>query len=115
MGYSLSPLLIRKLPGCKSAGRVQSVVLRLIAEREKEILNFNPVSSYKTTAEFINSNNVKFKAKYSINTNDDDNFNSFVDGFKNAEFIVSSIKKSPLLKKPAPPFTTSTINFLFFF
>ena len=110
VGYKISPILWRKVKGGLSAGRVQSVVLRLIAEREKEILNFNPVSTYKTTAEFINSNNIKFKAKYSINTNDDDNFNSFLDGFKNAEFIVSSIKKSPLLKKPAPPFTTSTMQ-----
>ena len=110
VGYKISPILWRKVKGGLSAGRVQSVVLRLIAEREKEILNFNPVSSYKTTAEFINSNNIKFKAKYSINTNDDDNFNYFLDGFKNAEFIVSSIKKSPLLKKPAPPFTTSTMQ-----
>jgi len=110
VGYKISPILWRKVKGGLSAGRVQSVVLRLIADREKEILNFNPVSSYKTTAEFINSNNIKFKAKYSINTNDDDNFNSFLDGFKNAEFIVSSIKKSPLIKKPAPPFTTSTMQ-----
>ncbi len=110
VGYKISPILWRKVKGGLSAGRVQSVVLRLIAEREKEILNFNPVSSYKTTAEFINTNNIKFKAKYSINTNDDDNFNSFLDGFKNTEFIVSSIKKSPLLKKPAPPFTTSTMQ-----
>ena len=110
VGYKISPILWRKVKGGLSAGRVQSVVLRLIAEREKEILNFNPVSSYKTTAEFINSNNIKFKAKYSINTNDDDNFNYFLDGFKNAEFIVSSVKKSPLLKKPAPPFTTSTMQ-----
>ena len=110
VGYKISPILWRKVKGGLSAGRVQSVVLRLIAEREKEILNFNPVSSYKTTAEFVNSNGIKFKAKYSINTNEDNNFNSFLEGFKNAEFNVSSVKKSPLLKKPAPPFTTSTMQ-----
>ena len=110
VGYKISPILWRNVKGGLSAGRVQSVVLRLISEREKEILNFNPESSYKTSAEFVNSNGIKFKSKYSINTNDDDNFSSFIEGFKDAKFSVTSIKKSPLTKKPAPPFTTSTMQ-----
>ena len=110
VGYKISPILWRKVKGGLSAGRVQSVVLRLIAEREKEILNFKPISSYKTTAEFVNGEGLKFKSKYSLNINEDDNFVAFLEGFKDAKFSISSIKKSPLTKKPAPPFTTSTMQ-----
>ena len=110
VGYKISPILWRKVKGGLSAGRVQSVVLRLISEREKEISNFNPESSFKISANFISTDKSKFKAKYLNNIKDDDNFKSFIEGFKDALFSVDSVKKSPLIKKPSAPFTTSTMQ-----
>ena len=110
VGYKISPILWRKVKGGLSAGRVQSVVLRLISEREKEISNFKPESSFKISANFISIDKSKFKAKYLNNIKDDDNFKSFIEGFKDALFSVDSVKKSPLIKKPSAPFTTSTMQ-----
>ncbi len=110
VGYKISPILWRKVKGGLSAGRVQSVVLRLISEREKEISNFKPDSSFKISANFISTDKSKFKAKYLNNIKDDDNFKSFIEGFKDAIFSVDSVKKSPLIKKPSAPFTTSTMQ-----
>ena len=110
VGYKISPILWRKVKGGLSAGRVQSVVLRLISEREKEISNFKPESSFKISANFISTEKSKFKAKYLNNIKDDDNFKSFIEGFKDALFSVDSVKKSPLIKKPSAPFTTSTMQ-----
>ena len=110
VGYKISPILWRKVKGGLSAGRVQSVALRLISDREKEILDFIPESSYKTSADFINNDGDRFKAKYSSSIKNEENLSDFINGFKNANFSVNSVKQSPLSKKPSPPFTTSTLQ-----
>ena len=110
VGYKISPILWRKVKGGLSAGRVQSVALRLISDREKEILDFIPESSYKTSADFINNDGDRFKAKYSSSIKNEENLSDFINRFKNANFSVNSVKQSPLSKKPSPPFTTSTLQ-----
>lgn len=110
VGYKISPILWRKVKGGLSAGRVQSVALRLIAEREKEINDFIPKEFYKTSAVFKTSEGKTFTAKYLENIYEDSELNSFVEGFLNANFKISSVKKSPGVKKPTAPFTTSTLQ-----
>ena len=110
VGYKISPILWRKVKGGLSAGRVQSVALRLVAEREKEIINFVPESYFKTLGQFIKSDNSIFNAKYSKNIDENENFNEFLEGFINAKFTVETVEKKPISRKPSAPFTTSTLQ-----
>ena len=110
VGYKISPILWRKVKGGLSAGRVQSVALRLVAEREKEILNFVPESYFKTLGQFSKSDNSIFNAKYSKNIDEDEKFNEFLEGFINAKFTVQTVEKKPISRKPSAPFTTSTLQ-----
>ena len=110
VGYKISPILWRKVKGGLSAGRVQSVALRLVAEREKEIINFVPQSYFKTLGQFSKSDNSIFTSKYSKNIDEDEKFNDFLDGFIDAKFTVETVEKKPITRKPSAPFTTSTLQ-----
>lgn len=110
VGYKISPILWRKVKGGLSAGRVQSVALRLISEREKEIDKFDPVESYRISGLFKTLSGKIFKAKYLKNIKRDNFFESFLNGFLSSSFSVESVIKTPTEKKPTPPFTTSTLQ-----
>lgn len=110
VGYELSPVLWRKVKGGLSAGRVQSVSVRLIVEREREIENFKPVASYRVDAEFVNSNGKKFKAKLARNFTSESEANTFLNSCIDAQHSVADLQKKPAKKSPAPPFTTSTLQ-----
>ncbi|WP_460218053.1 type I DNA topoisomerase [Psychroserpens sp. MEBiC05023] len=110
VGYELSPVLWRKVKGGLSAGRVQSVSVRLIVEREREILNFNPEASYRIDAEFSNEDGQAFKAKLPKNFKTKEEAYQFLEANANANFKVSDLEKKPAKKSPAAPFTTSTLQ-----
>jgi len=110
VGYELSPVLWRKVKGGLSAGRVQSVSVRLIVEREREIKAFVPVANYKIEARFTTSSGQVFKAKLPKGFNSKAEAKSFLEKNVNAEFSVTALEKKPVKKSPAPPFTTSTLQ-----
>ena len=110
VGYKISPVLWRKVKGGLSAGRVQSVALRLIADKEKEIESFKPVKSFKVSAQFLTVDGEIFKAKHKSKIDENIDLDTLIDSLKNAKFNVSDIKKNPLTRKPSPPFTTSTLQ-----
>ena len=110
VGYELSPVLWRKVKGGLSAGRVQSVAVRLIVERETEIENFVASASFRVDAEFSNHENQKFKAKLPKNFDTLAEAEAFLNASVNATFKVDDLQVKPAKKSPAPPFTTSTLQ-----
>ncbi|NQX86180.1 MAG: type I DNA topoisomerase [Flavobacteriaceae bacterium] len=110
VGYELSPVLWRKIKGGLSAGRVQSVSVRLIVERERDILTFEPQVSYKVVAEFANVKGQSFKAKLGKSFRAKTEAEAFLERSAEAIFNVNDLQKKPAKKSPAPPFTTSTLQ-----
>ena len=110
VGYELSPVLWKKIKSGLSAGRVQSVAVRLIVEREREIQDFKTQSSYKITAEFTTSEGKIVKASLSKSFNTQAEAEAFLQKNIGANFKVQSLEKKPTKKSPAPPFTTSTLQ-----
>jgi DNA topoisomerase-1 len=110
VGYELSPVLWRKVKGGLSAGRVQSVSVRLIVEREREILNFKTVATYSIQAEFVNEAGKSFKAKLPKNFNTKKEAEDFLNKNIGSQYKVADLETKPTKKSPAGPFTTSTLQ-----
>ena len=110
VGYELSPVLWRKVKGGLSAGRVQSVSVRLIVEREREIRGFKSESTFRVDAEFTTLKGQVFKAKLPKTFNSEVDAKGFLEKNIKAVFSISSLEKKPAKKSPAAPFTTSTLQ-----
>ena len=110
VGYELSPVLWRKIKGGLSAGRVQSVSVRLIVEREREIQNFTPTASYSVVAEFTNEAGKTVKAKLPKNFATKQEAQDFLNKNTNSLYKVSDLETKPTKKSPTAPFTTSTLQ-----
>ena len=113
VGFELSPVLWKKVKPALSAGRVQSVAVRLIVEREREIAAFRSEPSFKVTAIFTKEDNGKtheIKAELDHRFKNEKEAADFIASIKGATFTVEAISRKPLRKTPAPPFTTSTLQ-----
>ena len=119
IGFSISPILWRKLPGSKSAGRVQSVALRLICERELEIEKFITKEYWTISAIFLNPNDEKFSAKLIIFDNNklkkfdiinEESAKNIIDKVNKSTFQIEKIEKKRVKRNPIPPFTTSSLQ-----
>lgn len=109
VGFKISPVLWKKLKPSLSAGRVQSVAVRLIVEREKEIENFKSESSFRVSAIFM-AGEQTIKASLSHGFKTEEEAEDFLSACAGKDFIITDIEKKPVKKSPAPPFTTSTLQ-----
>ncbi len=110
VGYELSPVLMKKIRRGLSAGRVQSVAVRIIVEREREIETFKPTASFKITAEFKTDKNEIIRAELKTKLDSKQTAQKFLESLIGAEFKVDSLTKRPGKKTPSAPFTTSTLQ-----
>ncbi len=111
VGFELSPVLWKKIKPSLSAGRVQSVAVRLIAERETEIKAFNAEPYFRVTADFVTTGiKAHLTGVLSERLTDINAVSKFLSDCTNATYSVSSVQRKPLTRQPAPPFTTSTLQ-----
>lgn len=110
VGFELSPVLWKKIKPALSAGRVQSVAVRLIVERENEIKNFIPEEYFRVTANFVTDDNSIMKAELSHRLPDENAAKQLLNNCIGATYKISDINVKPVKKSPAPPFTTSTLQ-----
>lgn len=110
VGFELSPVLWKKIKPALSAGRVQSVVVRLILEREHEIKNFRPEQFYRVNARFATADGTTVGAELSKRLADDAQARELLADCSGTTFKVSAVNVRPVKKSPAPPFTTSTLQ-----
>ncbi len=109
VGFELSPVVWRKVPGGKSAGRVQSPAVRLLVEREREIESFNGSFSFKVVAEFSHNGDI-IKAELPNRFETESQAQVFLESLMDAKFTISDITTSPSTRNPMAPFTTSTLQ-----
>ena len=119
VGFNISPILWTKLPGSKSAGRVQSVALKLITEREHEIESFNPEEFWTLSIKFNDNNNNSITSSISqldgekiekFSFRNKDEINKAIENIKNKKFSITDISSKVVSRNPSGPFTTSTLQ-----
>ncbi|MCD7721362.1 MAG: type I DNA topoisomerase [Prevotellaceae bacterium] len=110
VGFKLSPILWRKVRPSLSAGRVQSVAVRLIVEKEREVNSFKGENYFRVTALFVNAEGNALKAELNHKFSKEKDAFAFLESCQNAQFRVEDVQSKPVPRCPAPPFTTSTLQ-----